>query len=170
CPIGPRFRPRSGSGSCRRRSSFPCRNRVRPRQKRNNGVRHEAVPPTPILRISPAGGAANQFQHRAGAALWGPYTILWCAEAMPPDVAVNEFRKGGVSDSGAIRSRLVPQLKHRARHRPFPGRCRTDSLVLILGGWVVDRCANGIPRTLPAIGTSTPAASIAAPHARRRRD
>src|SRR5262249_18862803 len=92
--------------------------------------------PTTILRISPVGVAVNRFQHRAGPALSASYTILWCAEAVPRGVSVNEFRQDGVSDSGAIRSRLVPQLKHRAQHRPLPGRYHTDSLVL--GGWTVD--------------------------------
>src|SRR5262249_17164913 len=95
------------------------------------GVRHEGRSPPHDNPPNFSGGVAvNRFQDRAGPALSASYTILWCAEAVPPDVAVNEFRQGGVSDSGAIRSRLVPQLKHRTQHRPFPGRYHTDSLVL----------------------------------------
>ena len=36
------------------------------------------------------------------------------------DIAVNESDQGRVSDSGAIRSGLVPQLKHNAIHRRSP--------------------------------------------------
>jgi hypothetical protein len=38
------------------------------------------------------------------------------------DIAVNESDQERVSDSGAIRSGLVPQLKHSAMHRRFPSQ------------------------------------------------
>jgi hypothetical protein len=42
------------------------------------------------------------------------------------DIAVNESDQGRVSDSGAIRSGLVPQLKHNVVYRrsPWPDASR----------------------------------------------
>ena len=52
------------------------------------------TPPDDNPPNSAPGIAVNPFQHRAGPALSASYTILWYAQAMPPDVAVNEFRQG----------------------------------------------------------------------------
>jgi hypothetical protein len=46
--------------------------------------------------------------------MWGHPSLLL------RDIAVNESDQERVSDSGAIRSGLVPQLKHNAIHRRFP--------------------------------------------------
>src|SRR5579884_2223627 len=43
---------------------------------------------------------------------------MWCpVQSTRPYIAVNEFELQGVADSAAIRSRLVPHVKHRALPR-----------------------------------------------------
>jgi hypothetical protein len=49
-----------------------------------------------------------------------PYTMWGHPSLLLRDIAVNESDQERVSDSGAIRSGLVPQLKHNAIHRRFP--------------------------------------------------
>jgi hypothetical protein len=49
-----------------------------------------------------------------------PYTMWGHPSLLLRDIAVNESDQQRVSDSGAIRSGLVPQLKHNAIHRRSP--------------------------------------------------
>jgi hypothetical protein len=48
------------------------------------------------------------------------YTMLGYEPPLLRDIAVNESDQGRVADSGAIRSGLVPQLKHKVVYRRFP--------------------------------------------------
>jgi hypothetical protein len=54
------------------------------------------------------------------AAVFKRYTMWGCAPLLLRDIAVNESDQGRVSDSGAIRSGLVPQLKHKVVYRRSP--------------------------------------------------
>jgi hypothetical protein len=54
------------------------------------------------------------------AAVFIRYTMLGYEPPLLRDIAVNESDQGRVADSGAIRSGLVPQLKHKVVYRRFP--------------------------------------------------
>jgi hypothetical protein len=48
------------------------------------------------------------------------YTMWGCEPPLLRDIAVNESDQERVSDSGAIRSGLVPQLKHKVVYSRSP--------------------------------------------------
>jgi len=91
-----------GSGSCRRRSSFPCRNRARRRQKRNDGVRRGRLARPPIPRNSALSLAIKSFAASRG---------------FPVSIALHDFvvRRGRATRCGRERIPTTTESAIRAR-------------------------------------------------------
>ena len=81
-----------------------------------------------------------------------PYTMWGHPSLLLRDIAVNESDQQRVSDSGAIRSGLVPQLKHNAIHRRSPRLEDPPGMYPGFGRGIATACRGGMRHPEPKFG------------------